>query len=92
MEEICDDFKSSHPPVEGALLPAEYGAILRDGGESALYHFFLQSFVYKIVLSIHILFIWKYICLDRFSDSDSALIMPPMASLLEPSTESGLNL
>lgn len=48
MEEICDDFKSSHLPVEGALLPAEYGAILRDGGESPLYlptSFYSSSFI-----------------------------------------------
>lgn len=36
MENICDDFKSAHPPVKGALLPAKYGDILKDGGEFSL--------------------------------------------------------
>ena len=30
MEDICDDFKSKFKPLEGALLPAKPGAILKD--------------------------------------------------------------
>lgn len=30
MEDICDDFKAKNQPPEGALLPSERGAILKD--------------------------------------------------------------
>lgn len=33
MEDICDDFKSKNKPVDGAFLPAEHGAIIKNPGK-----------------------------------------------------------
>ena len=35
MEDICDDFKQQHAPPEGALLPANQGAISRNPGKAS---------------------------------------------------------